>query len=95
MKMQKSPWYKNPYWLGGIALGVVVIALVLFLALRGGGDKKPDTPDQPNIEEPTPPLRQSRSLLRSRNRSLTRSLRPPRAAIPRANRLTAYGTWCW
>ena len=45
MKMQKSPWYKNPYWLGGIALGVVVIALVLFLALRGGGDKKPDTPD--------------------------------------------------
>lgn len=54
MKMQKSPWYKNPYWLGGIALGVVVIALVLFLALRGGEDKKPDTPDQPNIEEPTP-----------------------------------------
>ena len=54
MKMQKSPWYKNPYWLGSIALGVVVIALVLFLALRGGGDKKPDTPDQPNIEEPTP-----------------------------------------
>ena len=53
MKMQKSPWYKNPYWLGGIALGVVVIALVLFLALRGGEDKKPDTPDQPNIEEPT------------------------------------------
>ena len=40
MKMQKSPWYKNPYWLGGIALGVVVIALVLFLALRGGEDKK-------------------------------------------------------
>ncbi|MFR6394022.1 MAG: hypothetical protein ACLUNQ_01975 [Oscillospiraceae bacterium] len=54
MKMQKSPWYKNPYWLCGIALGVVVIALVLFLALRGGEDKKPDTPDQPNIEEPHP-----------------------------------------
>lgn len=89
MKMQKSPWYKNPYWLGGIALGVVVIALVLFLALRGGGDKKPDTPDQPNIEEPTPP--RPRSLPPSRNRSL----RPPRVAIARANRLTAYGTWCW
>lgn len=54
MKTQKSPWYKNPYWLGGIALGVVVIALVLFLALRSGGDKKSDTPDKPNIEEPTP-----------------------------------------
>ena len=68
MKMQKSPWYKNPYWLGGIALGVVVIALVLFLALRGGGDKKPDTPDQPNIEEPTPapapePGKKDRSFL--------------------------------
>lgn len=93
MKMQKSPWYKNPYWLGGIALGVVVIALVLFLALRGGEDKKPDTPDQPNIEEPTPAPTPEPTP--SRNRSLTRSLRPPRAAIPRANRLTAYGTWCW
>ncbi len=54
MRTQKSPWYKNPYWLGGIALGVLVIALVLFLVLRGSGNKEPDVVDKPVVEEPTP-----------------------------------------
>ncbi len=54
MRTQKSPWYKNPYWLGGIALGVMALALVLFLVLRGSGNKEPDVDDKPVVEEPTP-----------------------------------------
>ena len=51
---RKKPWYKNTAGICSIAAVVIALGVVLFFVLRGSGEKEPEVPDMPPVEEPTP-----------------------------------------
>ena len=51
---RKKPWYKNTAGLCSIAAVAIALGVVLFFVLRGSGEKEPEVPDMPPVEEPTP-----------------------------------------
>ena len=51
---RKKPWYKNTAGICSIAAVVIALGVVLFFVLRDSGEKEPEVPDMPPVEEPTP-----------------------------------------
>ena len=51
---RKKPWYKNTAGICSIAAVVIALGVMLFFVLRDSGEKEPEVPDIPPVEEPTP-----------------------------------------